>query len=86
MNAHKIKYEKVNAIEEKEERNRLFEISKVRGNFPQVFLKLEGKEEEFVGTYDKILELVELNSMDDATLEKNNLQNFLTVFAKAKDA
>lgn len=84
MNTYKIRYKKVDAIGEKEERNRLFAISNVKGNFPQVFLKLEGQEEKFIGTYDKIQELVELNSMDDETLEKNKLQNFNTVFAKAK--
>lgn len=84
MQAFNIEYKTVDAINEPEERGRLCKISGVTGGYPQVFLKLEGKDEEYIGNYDKILELVELNSMPDEELVRQSLANFHTTFEKAR--
>ncbi len=68
----------------KDERNKLFEISGVRGNYPQVFLH-EGEETSFVGDYEAVIDLVESNDIPEDILAANpGIKTFNQVFSRCR--
>lgn len=68
----KVRYEKLDAADpaNREERNRLWEVSGIRGVFPQVFIVNEGGEASFVGKKADIEEMVETNESSGAFDDK----------------
>ncbi|GMH80974.1 hypothetical protein TrVE_jg13330 [Triparma verrucosa] len=60
-------------VSQKSVRDRLFGISGVRGNYPQMFVMVEGSMEkvEFLGSWEKIEEMNELNDLPEEVLTKN---------------
>ena len=69
----------------KELRNELFDISKLKGKYPQVFLTNKTDSTVYVGDYEKIQSLIEDNNLPADVLAKNNLPTFNSVFANAKN-
>ncbi|GBG34582.1 Hypothetical Protein FCC1311_108032 [Hondaea fermentalgiana] len=85
MQTKKIRYQEVDAIDEKDVRKELTAISGVTGNYPQVFIT-DGEETTYVGDYEKIESLVELDDVDEEILAKNpDLKTFKMVFADCKE-
>ncbi|GMH71454.1 hypothetical protein TL16_g05652 [Triparma laevis f. inornata] len=75
LSAKKVAYDTVDGAdaEQKEVRDRLFGISGVRGNYPQMFVMVEGlmSKIEFLGSWEKIEEMNELNDLPEEVLTKN---------------
>mmetsp|Transcript_7793 Transcript_7793/g.16273 ORF Transcript_7793/g.16273 Transcript_7793/m.16273 type:complete len:144 (-) Transcript_7793:91-522(-) len=74
--AKKVKYRDVDGSdsEQKEERDSLFQISGVRGNYPQLFVSVSSSPPtppEFLGAWEKIEEMNELNDLPREVLEAN---------------
>eukprot|EP01036_Dinobryon_divergens_P001998 gene1998-2628_t len=72
LNGHKIAYTSVDGSfpENKDERDKLFNISKVRGRYPQCFLNLND-EIRFVGFWDEIEGLIDADTLPAEVLEAN---------------
>ncbi|CAK4082868.1 unnamed protein product [Aphanomyces euteiches] len=84
LNAKKIKREEVDgsAEENTQRRNDLFAISGVRGTYPQVFFQSEGDDKpQFVGLFETIQEMNEIDDLPAEIIEQNNLKTFSSVFA-----
>ncbi|ETV86572.1 hypothetical protein H257_01726 [Aphanomyces astaci] len=84
FNAKKIKREEVDgsAEENTQLRNDLFSISGIRGTYPQVFFQVEGSNTpQFVGLFDAIQEMNEMNDLPADFIRQNNVATFDSVFA-----
>ncbi|ETW04834.1 hypothetical protein H310_03958 [Aphanomyces invadans] len=84
FNAKKIKRVEIDgsAEENTQLRNDLFAISGVRGTYPQVFFQVEGSDKpEFVGLFDTIQEMNEMNDLPADFIQQNNIVTFDAVFA-----
>ena len=70
LKAHGIDTEEVDAVSEKELRNRLFEISGTRGNYPQFFIKEAAADDKytFLGLFDDIEQLNETGNLTKESL------------------
>lgn len=86
LQAKKISFKEVDAIDEKDVRDELTAISGIKGNYPQVFITDQKDETTFVGTFDAIESLVDMDGIDAATLEANpDIKTFSSVFAECKE-
>jgi len=81
LQAKKVRYKEVDAINDKDVRTELTNISGVKGNYPQVFISDQENETTFIGTYETIESLVELDDLDPAMLEGKDLKTFKQTFA-----
>ena len=64
-------------------RNELFELSGVRGKYPQVFLQADGQY-EFLGMYPKLHELNEMSDIPVHLRERNNIQTLDSILQDVK--
>jgi hypothetical protein len=81
MDNSKVAYKEVDAKSEVEARNELSGISKIKGNYPQVFIS-DGSSTTFVGQFEDIESMIELNAVDAALLASNPaLKTFKQVFS-----
>ena len=60
-----------NDPEEREERNKLFEISGVRGNYPQFFFEFQDGTINFLGNFEKINDLNETKGLSSEVLAQH---------------
>ncbi|KAI9907423.1 hypothetical protein PsorP6_004405 [Peronosclerospora sorghi] len=84
LDGKKIPYTEVDCSleENRETRNRYFQISGIRANYPQVFLQdPEGKDIEYIGSFKEIQELNEMNDIPPEILKANNIKTLASVFA-----
>lgn len=73
-------------MEHREERIELTNISKVKGNYPQIFIVDTDEKITYVGGYDELESMLELNNLDKEILEKNpDLKTFDMVFGDCKE-
>ena len=71
--------------DQKELRNELFNISGIRGKYPQVFITDKAESTEFIGDYEKIESLIEDNGIPAEVLAANpGILTFNKVFEKCK--
>ncbi|KAG3208332.1 hypothetical protein PC129_g20642 [Phytophthora cactorum] len=71
-----------NLEENRDTRNRYFEASGIRANYPQVFLQdPEGTDIQYVGSFKEIQELNEVNDVSPEILKANNIPTLNSVFA-----
>ncbi|KAJ0401900.1 hypothetical protein P43SY_003517 [Pythium insidiosum] len=62
-------------------RDRYFELSGVRGNYPQVFLQSEdGQDIKYLGSFAEIEQLNEMCDIPQEILDANKIQTLKTVF------
>jgi len=81
----KVNHKVVDAVADKEVRQELTKISGKVGNYPQVFVTTNAEtgdgETKFVGQFEEIEQLIELEGTDQAILEQNpGLKTFSQVF------
>ncbi|KAG2832217.1 hypothetical protein PC118_g21202 [Phytophthora cactorum] len=84
LDGNKIKYTEVDCSleENRDTRNRYFEASGIRANYPQVFLQdPEGTDIQYVGSFKEIQELNEVNDVSPEILKANNIPTLNSVFA-----
>uniref|UniRef100_A0AAV1T2U0 Thioredoxin domain-containing protein n=1 Tax=Peronospora matthiolae TaxID=2874970 RepID=A0AAV1T2U0_9STRA len=84
LDGNKITYTEVDCSleENRETRDRYFEASGIRANYPQVFLQdSEGKKIQYIGSFKEIQELNEMNDVPPEILKANNIQTLKSVFA-----
>ncbi|TMW60523.1 hypothetical protein Poli38472_000565 [Pythium oligandrum] len=63
-------------------RDRYFEVSGVRGNYPQVFLQsADGTDIKYVGSSAEIEQLNEMSDVPQEIIDANNLQTMRSIFA-----
>ncbi|DBA02486.1 TPA: hypothetical protein N0F65_010958 [Lagenidium giganteum] len=69
--------------ENREARDKYFQVSGIRGNYPQVFLqdKTNPNDITFVGSFEQVQQLNELSDVPREILEQNNLKTLADVFA-----
>jgi len=86
LNAFKIDFKEVDGADaaNKEVRTELFSLSGIKGVYPQVFITDKASKTEFIGDYDKLLELVEANGTPADVAAKAGIQTFEAVFASCK--
>ncbi|TYZ60453.1 hypothetical protein PybrP1_009404 [[Pythium] brassicae (nom. inval.)] len=86
LDAHRIEFRNVDCSKEehKVERDMLFEVSQVRANYPQVFLK-KGSVTTYIGSFAEIEQLNEMSDVPKEILEANNIATFDAVFAGPSD-
>mmetsp|Transcript_22948 Transcript_22948/g.40649 ORF Transcript_22948/g.40649 Transcript_22948/m.40649 type:complete len:119 (-) Transcript_22948:109-465(-) len=83
FDSKKVQYRQVDAVDDADVRKELTKISERRGNYPQVFITDQASETVFIGGFDEIQDLIEMNDLDAAILEANpDLKTFDQVFAK----
>jgi len=73
LKARKVPYTEVDGmdLEQKERRNQLFEISKIRANYPQFFFEEKGGSVSFVGNWEYVEGLNEASSLSEEILQAN---------------
>ena len=79
LDAKKLKREYVDGAQSEYHvrRNQLFQISGIRGKYPQLFATSDDSSDiVFLGCYDKIQEMNELSDVPIELLEKNSLVTF----------
>ncbi|OQR93177.1 hypothetical protein THRCLA_22332 [Thraustotheca clavata] len=84
LDAKKIKRDEVDGSAEHnvERRNQLFNISGVRGTYPQVFLQDEDESTpQFIGFFEAIQDMNEMNDLPAELVQQNNILTFDAVFA-----
>ncbi|KAG7401923.1 hypothetical protein PHYBOEH_009503 [Phytophthora boehmeriae] len=84
LDGNRIAYTEVDCSleENRDTRNRYFEASGIRANYPQVFLQdAEGKDIQYIGSFKEIQELNEMNDVPPEILKANNTPTLNTVFA-----
>ncbi|KAG6949086.1 hypothetical protein JG688_00014799 [Phytophthora aleatoria] len=84
LDGNKIKYTEVDCSleENRDTRNRYFEASGIRANYPQVFLQdPEGTDIQYIGSFKEIQELNEVNDVAPEILKANNIPTLNSVFA-----
>ncbi|KAF1783758.1 Thioredoxin-like fold [Phytophthora cactorum] len=84
LDGNKIKYTEVDCSleENRDTRNRYFEASGIRANYPQVFLQdPEGTDIQYIGSFKEIQELNEVNDVSPEILKANNIPTLNSVFA-----
>ncbi|KAL3673707.1 hypothetical protein V7S43_001404 [Phytophthora oleae] len=84
LDGNKITYTEVDCSleENRDTRNRYFEASGIRANYPQVFLQdPEGKDIKYIGSFKEIQELNEMNDVPVEILKANNIPTLNSVFA-----
>ncbi|KAG6609860.1 Thioredoxin-like fold [Phytophthora cinnamomi] len=84
LDGNKITYTEVDCSleENRDTRNRYFEASGIRANYPQVFLQdPEGKDIQYIGSFKEVQELNEMNDVPAEILTANNIPTLNTVFA-----
>eukprot|EP00802_Teleaulax_amphioxeia_P020668 Tamp_20962.p3 GENE.Tamp_20962~~Tamp_20962.p3 ORF type:complete len:126 (+),score=38.39 Tamp_20962:27-380(+) len=67
--------------EQKDVRGQLFELSGLRGKYPQVFLKDEGGQYSFVGDWDEFEGLLDNDALPPEVLIGGDIKTFTAVFA-----
>ena len=74
-------------LEQREMRNKLFEISGIRGNYPQFFFELEDGSIEFYGNFAKIEDLNETNGLPiDLLAQHPDMETWDRVFSTVVDS
>ncbi|CAI5711602.1 unnamed protein product [Hyaloperonospora brassicae] len=84
LDGNKIAYTEVDCSleENRETRNRYFQASGIRANYPQVFLQdPDGKNMQYIGSFKEIQELNEMNDVPPEILKANNIKTLKSVFA-----
>ncbi|KAF1792323.1 Thioredoxin-like fold [Phytophthora cactorum] len=88
LDGNKIKYTEVDCSleENRDTRNRYFEASGIRANYPQVFLQdPEGTDIQYVGSFKEIQELNEVNDVSPEILKANNIPTLNSVSLTSQD-
>jgi glutaredoxin-related protein len=67
--------------ENKELRSKLFDISNLRGKYPQIFIE-EGGEYEFIGDFEVFEGMLENDNLSQTTAEMHGVKTFTAVFTK----
>lgn len=84
LDGNKITYTEVDCSleENRDTRNRYFEASGIRANYPQVFLQdAQGTNIKYIGSFKEIQELNEMNDVPPELLKANNIPTLNSVFA-----
>ncbi len=84
MESKKVRFTEVDGSdpEQKDVRGQLFELSGLRGKYPQVFLKDEGGQYSFVGDWDEFEGLLDSDALPPEVLKENpGIKTFTAVFA-----
>mmetsp|Transcript_2733 Transcript_2733/g.3141 ORF Transcript_2733/g.3141 Transcript_2733/m.3141 type:complete len:128 (-) Transcript_2733:317-700(-) len=78
IKANKTPYHIVNGMDpnERERRNQLFEVSKIRGNYPQFFFIHQDGSTHYIGNFDEIQNVNETSNLPKDILDQN--PNILT--------
>mmetsp|Transcript_53474 Transcript_53474/g.107177 ORF Transcript_53474/g.107177 Transcript_53474/m.107177 type:complete len:94 (+) Transcript_53474:88-369(+) len=78
-----VRFEEVDGLlpENKELRSKLFDLSNLRGKYPQVFIE-DGGEYEFVGDWDAFEAIVENDTVSETTARMQGIKTFSSVFSK----
>ncbi len=78
-----MRYEEVDGLlpENKELRSKLFDLSNLRGKYPQIFIE-NGGEYEFVGDWDAFEGIVENDNLSETSAQMHGIKTFAMVFAK----
>nr|CCA16544.1 conserved hypothetical protein [Albugo laibachii Nc14] len=80
---NKIRYEEIDCSLEENRvlRDKFILVSGLRGHYPQVFLQNKESEEiEYLGTFDRIQELNELNDLPAELIQIDKTANLRSVF------
>mmetsp|Transcript_18256 Transcript_18256/g.35867 ORF Transcript_18256/g.35867 Transcript_18256/m.35867 type:complete len:115 (+) Transcript_18256:82-426(+) len=86
MQTKHIRYKEVDAVDEKAVREELTGISGIKGNYPQIFITDQADETTYIGDYEAIESLLELDDVDEEVLKANpDLKTFSQVFADCKE-
>mmetsp|Transcript_21280 Transcript_21280/g.33301 ORF Transcript_21280/g.33301 Transcript_21280/m.33301 type:complete len:88 (+) Transcript_21280:450-713(+) len=87
MQAKKLRFREVDGLDpaNKELRSQLFELSGLRGKYPQVFIEREDRF-EFVGAYERFENLVDCNDLPQDVIAANGITTFDMVFADCAQA
>eukprot|EP00204_Picochlorum_oklahomense_P003659 CAMPEP_0118802410 /NCGR_PEP_ID=MMETSP1161-20130426/7450_1 /TAXON_ID=249345 /ORGANISM="Picochlorum oklahomensis, Strain CCMP2329" /LENGTH=108 /DNA_ID=CAMNT_0006730617 /DNA_START=44 /DNA_END=367 /DNA_ORIENTATION=- len=80
LSARNVAYVEVEATIDADERRKLTGISGKVGGYPQVFIERAQDDIEYVGDYEKLLELIEAEEIPANVVEANNIPTFSTVF------
>ncbi len=76
-----MKFKEIDAVIHKDERTKLTSISGIKGHFPQVFITDGGDNTEYVGGYETIRDLLEINDLEPEVLAKDpSVKTFDQVF------
>ncbi|KAI9995664.1 hypothetical protein PInf_012729 [Phytophthora infestans] len=84
LDGNKITYTEVDCSleENRDTRNRYFEVSGIRANYPQVFLQdPKGTDIHYIGSFKEIQQLNEVNDVPPEILKANNIPTLNSVFA-----
>uniref|UniRef100_A0A6S8A147 Uncharacterized protein n=2 Tax=Sar TaxID=2698737 RepID=A0A6S8A147_9STRA len=87
LDSKHVRYEKVEAVSDKEQRQNLTEISGVKGGYPQVFIKRGETDIEFVGQFEDLEKLIDNDGLSPDVLEKMpEIKSFSIVFKECIEA
>lgn len=76
-----------NDIDQRDERNHLFEISGIRGNYPQFFFEWQDRTINFFGSFDKIEALNETTGLPPEILTQHpELETWEKVFGSVVES
>ncbi|KAE8883180.1 hypothetical protein PF003_g32826 [Phytophthora fragariae] len=84
LDGNRITYTEVDCSleENRDTRDRYFQASGIRANYPQVFLQdPEGKDIQYIGSFKEIQEFNEMNDLPVEILKANNIPTLNSVFA-----
>lgn len=80
LNSKKVAFVELEATVDVEERKKLTKISGKAGGYPQVFIERAADDIEYVGDYEKMLELIEAEEIPAEAIAANNISTFSSVF------
>ena len=80
-----IEFREIDAVIHKEERMKLTNVSGVKGHYPQVFF-IDGEHNTtYIGGFETIRDLIEINDLDPTILAKDpSVRTFDQVFADCR--
>jgi len=73
LQAKKVSYKEVDAVQDKGVREELTTISQLKGKYPQVFVTDNESSTKFIGDFDAIQEMVELEGLDQEFLKNPDI-------------